>query len=97
MLVLHMNVLQQSLSLASPGLPPWEAPVMIAEKHKLFFSYLMHETFFQRNSQDLATMYESETLTSKYGIYESCKELHAVPFKHHTYTQQTVNSMYHCI
>ncbi len=24
----------------SSGLPPWEAPVMIAEKHKLFFFFL---------------------------------------------------------
>ncbi len=25
----------------SSGLPPWEAPVMIAVKHKLFFSFKM--------------------------------------------------------
>ncbi len=24
----------------SPGLPPWEAPVMIAEKRKLFFCFI---------------------------------------------------------
>ena len=26
----------------SSGLPPWEAPVMIAEKRKLFFSFSFH-------------------------------------------------------
>ncbi len=27
----------------SSGLPPEEAPDMIVEKHKLFFSFLMHQ------------------------------------------------------
>ncbi len=32
----------QTSAPCSSGLPPWEAPVMIAEKRKLFISFLLH-------------------------------------------------------
>ena len=43
----------------SSGLPPWEAPVMIAEKRRLFFSFLSrtHDALSGSNHMPITSDY----------------------------------------
>ncbi len=50
-----------NILLASSGLPPWEAPVMIAEKYKLFFSFLLLANKWLRHA-DMSNANDSSLL-----------------------------------